>query len=130
MSPLTVEDLVSVYVTIRDRKRELEASVAEQVKELDEELSIIASALLDACKDTGADSIRTKSGTVIRSVKSKYWTNDWESMWAFIRDNNAMELLEKRIHQTNMKQFLEENQDKHPAGLNIDSEFTITVRKK
>jgi hypothetical protein len=130
MSPLTVEDLVSVYVTIRDRKRELEASVAEQVKELDEELSIIASALLDACKDTGADSIRTKSGTVIRSVKSKYWTNDWESMWAFIRDNNAMELLEKRIHQTNMKQFLEENQDKHPAGLNIDSEYTITVRKK
>jgi hypothetical protein len=130
MSPLTVEDLVSVYVTIRDRKRELEASVAEQVKELDEELSIIASALLDACKDTGADSIRTKSGTVIRSVKSKYWTNDWESMWAFIRENNAMELLEKRIHQTNMKQFLEENQDKHPAGLNIDSEFTITVRKK
>jgi hypothetical protein len=130
MSPLTVEDLVSVYVTIRDRKRELEASVAEQVKELDEELSIIAAALLDACKDTGADSIRTKSGTVIRSVKSKYWTNDWESMWAFIRDNNAMELLEKRIHQTNMKQFLEENQDKHPAGLNIDSEYTITVRKK
>lgn len=130
MSPLSMEDLVSVYVTIRDRKREIEAQVAEQIKELDEELSIISAALLDACKDIGADSIRTKSGTVIRSVKSKYWTNDWESMWAFIRDNNAMELLEKRIHQTNMKQFLEENQDKHPAGLNIDSEFTITVRKK
>lgn len=130
MSPLSMEDLVSVYVTIRDRKREIEVQVAEQIKELDEELSIISAALLDACKDIGADSIRTKSGTVIRSVKSKYWTNDWESMWAFIRDNNAMELLEKRIHQTNMKQFLEENQDKHPAGLNIDSEFTITVRKK
>lgn len=130
MSPLSMEDLVTVYVTIRDRKREIEAQVAEQIKELDEELSIISAALLDACKDIGADSIRTKSGTVIRSVKSKYWTNDWESMWAFIRDNNAMELLEKRIHQTNMKQFLEENQDKHPAGLNIDSEFTITVRKK
>jgi hypothetical protein len=38
-------------------------------------------------------------------------------------------LLEKRLHQTNMKQFLEENPDLKPAGLNIDSEYTIVVRR-
>jgi hypothetical protein len=130
MSQLSIEELVDVYVQIRDKKRQIEAELDKQVKELEEDLKVISSAMLDACKDMGADSIRTKHGTVIRSVKSKYWTNDWDSMWKFIRENSAMELLEKRIHQTNMKQFLEENPDQHPAGLNVDSEFTITVRKK
>jgi len=44
-------------------------------------------------------------------------------------ENQAPELLEKRIHQSNMKQFLEENPDLLPAGLNVDSEYTITVRR-
>jgi hypothetical protein len=45
-------------------------------------------------------------------------------------DNNAVELLERRIHQTNMNEFLKENPDKLPPGLNVDSEYTITVRRK
>ena len=41
-----------------------------------------------------------------------------------------MELLEKRIHQMNMKEFMENNPDAHPPGLNIDSEYEITIRRK
>jgi hypothetical protein len=44
-------------------------------------------------------------------------------------ENNAPELLEKRIQQTHMKEFLEENPDVLPAGLNVDSQYTITVRR-
>jgi hypothetical protein len=41
----------------------------------------------------------------------------------------APDLLEKRIHQSNMKQFLEDNPGTLPAGLNMDSQYTITVRR-
>jgi hypothetical protein len=44
-------------------------------------------------------------------------------------EHNAPELLERRIQQTNMKQFLEENPDLHPAGLNVDRTYAITVRR-
>jgi hypothetical protein len=47
-----------------------------------------------------------------------------------MQEQGAMELLERRIHQSNMKQFLEENPDLHPMGLNVDSEYAITVRRK
>jgi hypothetical protein len=50
-------------------------------------------------------------------------------MREFIKDNDALDLLEQRIHQTNMKTFLAEHPDKLPPGLNQDSEFTISVRK-
>jgi hypothetical protein len=43
--------------------------------------------------------------------------------------HNAPDLLEKRIHQANMKQFLEENPEILPAGLNVDSEYTLMVRR-
>lgn len=127
---LTMDSLVEVYVALREEKRELEQAVALKVKELDEKLDLISAALLDMCKEVGADSVRTAHGTVIRSLKTKYWTNDWESMYGFIKEHDAFGLLEKRLHQSNMKIFLEENEDLHPAGLNIDKEFVITVRKK
>jgi len=34
------------------------------------------------------------------------------------------------LNQTNLKQFLEENPESKPEGLNIDSEYSIAVRKK
>lgn len=44
--------------------------------------------------------------------------------------HSVPEFFEKRLNQTNVKQFLEENPDLQPAGLNIDSEYVISVRKK
>jgi hypothetical protein len=50
-------------------------------------------------------------------------------MYKFMLEHEAPELLEKRLHQSNMKQFLEENPEVLPSGLNVDSEYTITVRR-
>jgi len=76
-----------------------------------------------------ADSIKTPHGTIIRSVKSKYWTGDWDSMYTFIKEHDAPELLERRIAQANFKEFLAQNPDKLPEGINVDSRYAITVRR-
>jgi hypothetical protein len=126
----TTEDLVSAYIKIRDQIADVKRRADEQVAELTVHLNAISDELQTICKDIGANSINTSAGTVMRSVKSKFWTNDWQSMYAFIRDNGAFELLEKRLHQTNMKNFLEENPEAHPPGLNVEREFVVTVRRK
>jgi hypothetical protein len=51
-------------------------------------------------------------------------------MHEFIMENNLPHFFEKRLNQTNVKQFLEENPDLVPKGLNVDSEYVISVRKK
>jgi hypothetical protein len=63
------------------------------------------------------------------SVKTRYYTQDWDSFKQFVIDNNALELFEKRIAQSNMSQFLQENPGVVPPGLNSTSEFDISVRK-
>jgi hypothetical protein len=126
---LSMEKLVSTYIKIRDARDDIKREAEEKIKEMETEMQMLSGAMLDLFKEQGIDSAKTPFGTAYRSVKSRYWTNDWEGMYDFIHENDAYELLEKRIHQSNMKQFLEENPDLLPKGLNVDSEYTVTVRR-
>ena len=121
--------LAGVYIKIRDARTTLKAEFTMQDSVLQEQMDLLETNMLDACKDLNASSIKTPHGTIIRSVKSRYWTNDWDSMYTFIREQGAFGLLEKRLHQTNMKEFLVENPDLLPMGLNVESEYTVVVRR-
>ena len=126
---VSTDKLIEAYVKIRDIRTEAKQEFESKDEEFAKQLKVLELELLDICKAQGADSIKTRAGTAIRSIKSKYWTGDWDSMYNFIRENDAFLLLEKRLHQTNMRQFLDENPDLKPAGLNIDSEYAVTVRR-
>ena len=126
---ISASKLSSIYLKIRDARSDLKAKYEEEDKQLEAQMDVIEAKLLEICKATDADSIKTQAGTVMRRVATRYWTNDWDSMYNFVKENDAYGLFEKRISQTNMKQFLEENPDQHPAGLQIDNKYAITVRK-
>lgn len=127
---IPVEKLVGAYTKIREKRAEISAKFKEEDGSLAEQQDKIKRALLDYCKDQGVDSVRTASGLFYRTVKQRYWTSDWSSMHAFIMDHNLPDFFEKRLNQTNVRQFIEENPDILPAGLNVDSEYVISVRKK
>ena len=124
-----LEQLTSVYLKIRDAKDALTTKYKEDIADLEEQMAVIEQQMLETCKDMGANSIRTPHGTIVRSVKSRYWTNDWDSMYRFIEEHAAFGLLEKRLHQTHMKEFLSENPDLLPHGLNVENEYTVVVRR-
>ncbi len=121
--------LVEVFIKIRDAREALVKQNELAVKQLDEQLDTIRHALLDHCKANGVEGGRTTAGTFSRSVKKRYWTSDWTALHAFILEHKLPDLLEKRLHQTNMKQLLEEQPDLVPPGLNVDSEYVINVRR-
>jgi hypothetical protein len=50
-------------------------------------------------------------------------------MYAFIEEHSAPHLLEKRIHNGNMKEFLADNPDVTPEGLQAKNRYAISVRK-
>ena len=128
-SSLPLDKLAAIYIKIRDAKDKLTADYKQQYADLEEQMSVLEAEMLETCKTMNADSIRTKAGTIVRSIKSRYWTNDWDSMYRFIKENDAYGLLEKRLHQTHMKEFLSENPDLLPMGLNVESEYTVVVRR-
>jgi len=128
-SSVDMDKLAAVYIKIRDKRAVAKKEFDERDKGLEEQMQIVADEMLEACKRIGADSIKTPHGTIMRSVKSRYWTNDWDSMYTFIEEQGAFGLLEKRLHQTNMKDFLAENPDLYPVGLNVENSYTVVVRR-
>lgn len=126
MTELTAEKLAKIYVKIREARRELK----KKDDALEAQLKQVAAELLNICKEQGAATIRTEHGTISRRTSKRYWTNDWESFFKFIKEQDAFNLVQQRINTNNMQQFLEENPELCPPGLNADIEQTIVITKR
>jgi enamine deaminase RidA (YjgF/YER057c/UK114 family) len=126
---MDASQLVNVYIKIRDAKETRKKQMEAEIADLDQQLAAVEQELLEICKTTGQDGGKTQHGSFTRAVKTRYWTSDWDSMYKFIREHDAPDLLERRIAQGNFAQFIQENPDKMPAGVNIESKYSITVRR-
>jgi len=122
---LPVDKLVRIYMKMRSAIQDLDA----QIESIKEQQQSVKNEIKDRMRGTGAKSLRTDYGTVSLMEKTRYYTNDWDSFKKFMVEHDALDLLEKRIAQSNMKLFLEENPGSIPPGLNSDTEFDISVRK-
>jgi hypothetical protein len=126
---IPLEKLTRIYIKMREKKAEVAKELEEKVSKIDSDMKTVKTAILQHMKDIGAESLKTSAGVVYRTVRTTYATSDWESMNKFILEHGVPDLLEKRIHQTNMKAFLEDNPDLLPPGLNANAEYSVTIRR-
>jgi hypothetical protein len=128
-SEITPDKLTKTYIKIRAKRSALSAQYKEADAKLIKQQDSIKRALLDHCDRHNTESVRTSEGLFFRSTKTKYYTDDWDLMYEFIREHNVPEFFDRRLNQTNVRQFLEENPNDVPPSLKIDKEQVITVRK-
>ena len=127
---MNAEDLVSAYIAIRDERQKLLSEYEERDAVLKADLLKLEAALLDICNQVGADSLKVKTGTAMRRINERFFCSDWQNFYEFVMENKAPELLEKRIHQGNFKQFMtDHNGDGLPPGVSVNREYAITVRR-
>ena len=124
-----MDKLAKVYRKMQSRIQELTAQYESEIEDIKRQQDVVKIALKDQMLKLGVSSVRTDQGTVVLSTKARYNTQDWDSFKEFIKEHDALDLLEKRIAQTNMATFLSENPSLVPAGLNSMTEYAISVRK-
>ena len=120
-----LEKLMQAEINMREAIEDLE----NKVKDIKAKRAQIQNALNEACQKLNVTSLKTSVGTLTRTLKTRYWTNDWPEMYKFLKDNDALELMEKRISQSNMKDFVANNPDLSPPGLQATSEYSVSIRK-
>tara|TARA_R100000005_G_scaffold95911_1_gene79457 strand:+ start:6209 stop:6604 length:396 start_codon:yes stop_codon:yes gene_type:complete len=125
----TLNKLTETYIKIRSKRTDLSSEFKKKDEELKDQQDKIKAALLEYLKDNNINSVGTDAGVFYRSQKRRYWTSDWESMHKFILEHEAPEFLEKRLNQSAVKEFLEENPELLPPGLNVQSEYTLSIRR-
>lgn len=129
MAAIPMDKLAKVYRKMAAKIQELTSEYDAAVEEIKRQQDAVKTALKDQMLVMGVSSVRTDNGTVVLSTKTRYNTQDWDSFKEFIKEHDAIDLLEKRIAQTNMGTFLEENPGVVPPGLNSMTEYAISVRK-
>ena len=125
-----LDELVKIYLTIRSAREKIMAEWKVQDKSLEDEMKLLEQTFMVTCNESNAKSIRTNNGTVMRRLTERYTVADGESWKKFVLENEAVDLMEARIHQGNFKEFIKERKDDGlPPGVNVMREFTIVVRK-
>ena len=124
------DELVEAYLAIRSQREKLARDYEATDNALKEDMAKLEAVMLDMCNSVNADSIKTRHGTVMRKLNERFFCQDWENFYKFVLDNEAVQLLERRIHQSNFKEFMKDHDgDGLPPGVNVIREFGISVRK-
>ena len=126
---IPIDKLTKIYRKIKAQIDQLTQEYDTRVEVLKASQDEIKFAIKDQMKAIGVSYVKTEFGTVSMASKTRYSTQDWDSFKAFIVEHDVVDLLEKRIAQTNMAKFLEDNPGVVPPGLNAFSDFEIRITK-
>lgn len=127
---MNTDQLVEAFITLRNERDRLRNEYEAKDSVVKNEMTVLEQELLAICNDTNATSIKTDKGTVIRKLTERYFCSDWDNFRDYVLEHQALELLERRIHQGNFKEFISEREKEGlPPGVNVMREFGVTVRK-
>jgi hypothetical protein len=126
---IPMDRLAKVYLKIRNEIQMRTKVFEEEIGVLEAQKKEVADAMREQMKQIGSKSVRTDFGTVVMKTKTVFGMQDWDGFKQFIVQNNALDLLQRRIAQKNMEKFLEDTPDVQIPGLTSNSEYEITVTK-
>ena len=123
-----VEEVIGAYMKLRNQKEVIEAAAKAEVKVFKEKMYKMEAWLKQKADEDGVTSFKTDSGTAFLTTTDFAAVADWDAVLTFIRDNDAYDMLEKRISKMAVRGYIEANKSV-PAGVNYGTKLDINIRK-
>jgi hypothetical protein len=125
---LTVNKVIEAYLKLRSQKEVIESEAQEKVKGIKEQMAKLEAWIKNRADEEGVDSFKTARGTAFLSTTDFAQVADWDAVLEFIKDNEAYDLLEKRVSKTAVRGYIEEDKVV-PSGINYGTRINVNVRK-
>jgi hypothetical protein len=125
---MKVDDVIAAYMKLRDKKDSMEAAVKEQTKTLKEQMEKLEAWIKEQADVQGVTSFKTKHGTAFLTTTDYANVADWDAVLNFVRENEAFDMLEKRVSKIAVRGYIESNKAV-PAGVNYGTKLEINIRK-
>lgn len=121
--------LTRAYLRIRDAravgKKEWEIADAALKAKLDR----LEAEMLRQLSAQNADSIKTEAGIFYRQEEIIPTGSDWQSFYAWVREHDAFDALERRIKKAFVKDHMEANNGAVPPGVSLYRSYVARVRR-
>lgn len=129
VATVDMEKLARVWRKMQDKRDELRHAFEAEDKRIEEQQKQVSSALNGAMAQMGLSSAKTAAGVIERKQKLVASAADWEAVYRFIVENDAWELLHKRLGTRFIESWAKSHDGAAPPGVNVKSEFVVSVKK-
>jgi hypothetical protein len=127
MADYNVESLTKAYTQLRDSRAELKKTYEEADFKLKAKMEKLEVRLLEKLGEFQVDSVKTPYGTVYTQIERKFQCADWSSFWNWMRENDRLDCVEKRVSQGAMRELENEGIELPPA-ISSSSERVVRVQ--
>lgn len=122
--------LLKFFIALRDRRAERKAAYQADDEDDRNKQDKIEIEFLRRFNERGIDNVSARGvGTAYKSTRSSATVADWDGLLGHIQENDAWELLERRVNKTAVEQFKAVNDDL-PPGVNWAETQVVNFRRK
>tara|TARA_R110000851_G_scaffold305601_3_gene463712 strand:- start:748 stop:1131 length:384 start_codon:yes stop_codon:yes gene_type:complete len=124
-----IEQVVTKYRELRDKKKELKEGHVKELRPFNDALEKMEAWLGGELLKQKAESVRTKHGTVYKTITTAVKVVDREAVLAYLNESgDNLSSLDLRINTTAAEDHLQENQAPIP-GTEVTRRVNIRIKK-
>ena len=125
---IKVDDVIATYMKLRRKKEAIDAATKQQIKEVKAKMEKIEAWLKERADADGVTSFKTPHGTAFLTTVDYAQVADWDATLEFIQQNEAWDMLEKRVSKTAVRGYIQHNKQV-PPGVNYGTKLEVNIRK-
>ena len=125
---VTVDAVIKKYMKLREKKALVEATIKEELDKIKADMTKLEAFLKAKLDADGLTSFKTEYGTAFLTTTDFANVENWDAVLRFIREEEAFDMLEKRVSKTAVRGYIEANKEV-PPGIKYGTKLDINIRK-
>lgn len=123
-----VGDVIRTYMKLRDHKAAIEARAKDEVSTIKAKLEKLEGWIKTQADAQGVTSFKSEFGTAFLTTTDYANVADWDAVLNFIRENDAFDMLEKRVSKIAVRGYIESTKAV-PPGITYGTKLEVNIRK-
>lgn len=125
---VTVDAVIKKYMKLRSQKEAVEAEIKERVDKIKADMAKLEAFLQAKMDADGLTSFKSEHGTAFLTTTDFANVDNWDAVLQFIREEEAYDMLEKRVSKTAVRGYIEANKEV-PPGIKYGTKLGVNIRK-
>lgn len=127
--PVETGRIIAAYLKIRNEKTAFKRASDAIIDDYDAKMDRLSAELLRRMNEQKVKNLGADAGIAVREKKIIPRADDWDKFYEWVRETGMFEALEKRIKQTFIQEYMEENGGAIPPGVSVMTQYKAIVKK-
>lgn len=125
---VTVDAVIKKYMKLRTEKEVAEAEIKQRVDAIKADMAKLEAWLKTKLDADGLTSFKSAYGTAFLTTTDFASVENWDAVLDFIREQDAYDMLEKRVSKTAVRAYIDATKEV-PPGVKYGTKLDINIRK-